>query len=338
MNIGIEQNGGHGVPPSHAPQNGGHGIPPSHAPSPSVTELPDIDFDSPIMKDMNTVWDVAKFEIERRPLSMGFVPENEREEFCKPGAPRVRDMPIKFPGTDVRVPAELEQFAGTIRRVLEIEKAINPRYDDYYCYLEVDQSRVMPGTLQRELPCHVDGLQGARWNPKVEINHSYLVGSALPTVFYVQPFHLGQLDEKRHNFFWEMNRQVQETDSAHAFQGEPWEIQLMDAYTVHRGAEATEPTDRTWIRLSFEVRKFDRVGNTKNPMFDYDWKMEPRDIEDLGLVAFDPSSDPSLRTYSWRDGDGKLLPDEAARTKPLLRRNASSVEIEDARLPPLPEL
>ncbi len=87
-----------------------------------------------------------------------------------------------------------------------------------------------------------------------------------------------------------MNRQVSLNNSKYAFQGKPWEIQLMDAYTVHRGCEATERVDRTWIRLSFEVRIFDRLGNTKNPMFDYNWEMEPRDIESLNLVAFDYSA------------------------------------------------
>lgn len=275
---------------------------------------------SPILRDLNTIWDIEKFKTPRTPLSVGFIPHEERELFCTPGVPKIRDMPIKFPGSDIRLPKELAQFEGVIRQIMEFELKINPQFDEYFCYLEVDQSIVVPGRLQRELPCHVDGFQGARWSPKVRINHSYLVGSALPTVFYPQSFDLTGLDEAKHNFFWEMNRQVAETDSRYAFQGEPFEIQLMDAYTVHRGCAATEPTERTWIRLSFEVRKFDRIGNTKNPMFDYDWEMLPRDIEDLNLVAFDPSSEVSLRTYGWRGVDGSLLGDDDAWTSPLLRK------------------
>ena len=286
------------------------------------TEVSEVDLCAPILRDLNTVWDVEKFKTPRKPLSVGFIPEAERDLFCKPGAPKIRDMPIKFPGSDVRIPAELAQFEGVIRQIMEYELRINPEFDAYYCYLEVDQSTVMPGRLQRELPCHVDGFQGARWNPKVVINHSYLVGSALPTVFYPQSFDLSKLDERKHNFFWEMNRQVAETDSQYAFQGEPFEIQLMDAYTVHRGCAATEPTPRTWIRLSFEVRKFDRIGNTKNPMFDYNWKMEPRDIEELNLQAYDPTSDVSLRTYGWRSNDGQLLGDDEKWTSPILRRES----------------
>ncbi len=275
---------------------------------------------SPILRDLNTVWDVEKFKTPRIPVSVGFIPKDNRELFCKPGVPKIRDMPIKFPGSDVRLPKELAQFEGAIRQIMEFELRINPDFDQYYCYLEVDQSTVIPGRLQRELPCHVDGFQGARWTPKVKINHSYLVGSSLPTVFYPQSFDLTALDETKHNFFWEMNRQVAETDSKYAFQGEPFEIQLMDAYTVHRGCAAAEPTERTWIRLSFEVRVFDRIGNTKNPMFEYNWEMLPRDIEELNLVPFDPTSEVSLRTYGWRALDGSLLNEDETWTSPLLRK------------------
>jgi hypothetical protein len=57
-------------------------------------------------------------------------------------------------------------------------------------------------------------------------------------------------------------------------------------------------------------------------MFDYDWKMEPRDIEALNLKAFDESSDISLRTHAWRDVDGNLLDESVPRTKPVLMHDA----------------
>ena len=49
------------------------------------------------------------------------------------------------------------------------------RHADYHAYLTIDQRSVAPGTLHREAPCHVDGFQGARWNPKCLANHSYTV-------------------------------------------------------------------------------------------------------------------------------------------------------------------
>lgn len=275
---------------------------------------------APILEDLNTVWDLQRFGVPRKPLSLGFLTPEERAVFGAPNVPRVLDMPIKFPGSSVRLPADFAQFAGVIERILNLEAALNPEcLDEYYCYLTVDQGTVRPDTLQREAPCHVDGFQGARWSPKVRINHTYVVSDALPTTYYVQPFDFSLLDETKHNFFWEMNRQVAHTKSAHAWRPKENEINLIDAYTVHRGSEAPEETFRTWIRLSFEVRQFDRLGNAHNPMFRYRWPMVQRDIEGLNLVAYDAHSDPSLRVFPWQTETGEAHADVRTKTKPRLR-------------------
>lgn len=282
--------------------------------------LPALPADSPILAQIGTIWDLEQFKVARRPVELGQVPEAERAALVRPGMPRTLDMPIKFPGSDFRLPAELAQLRWLVQRVADLELAVNPRrYDEFYCYLTVDQGPVRGGVLQREAPCHVDGFQGARWQPKVRINHTYTVTDCLPTAYYVQPFEFTGLDEARHNFFFEMNNQVARTQSAHAWYAAPWELTLMDAYTVHRGAAAEVDTYRTWCRLSFEVRMFDRLGNAHNPMFRYDWDMVPRDIEGLGLVAWDPDSDPSLRVFPWQDEAGNPHPDRHTRTQPRLK-------------------
>ena len=296
-----------------------------HLGSAQRSEAPFIDADlpslppSPILESLNRPFDLAQFLIPRAPLSLGFLPEDQRTAFARPGMPRTLDLPIKFPGSAFRLPAEFAQLAPVVQWVADWEARINPAcYDEYYCYLTVDQGRVRPGMLQREAPCHVDGFQGARWQPKVRANHTYTLTDKLPTVYYPQPFDFSALDEAKHNFFWEMNRQVALTRSAHAVRPAPFELTLMDAYTVHRGDEAREETERTWVRLSFEVRVFDRLGNAHNPRFRYRWDMVPRDIEGLGLVAFDPECDPSLRVFPWQDLDGQPLADRGQRTRPRL--------------------
>jgi hypothetical protein len=278
---------------------------------------------SPIVRSLNGTWDVRNFSEPRRPDSLGVLPPEQHAVFA-PGMPRTLDMPIKFPGSEFRLPREFAQLAPLLQRVADCEAAINSAcYDEYYCYLTVDQGEVTAGKLQREAPCHVDGFQGARWNPKVRNNHTYTISDRLPTVYYVQPFHLEMLDESRHNFFWEMNRQVAQTNSQHAWVPQPFELTLMDCYTVHRGAEAPEPMFRTFLRMSFEVRIFDRLGNAHNPLFRYDWPMVPRDIEGLNLVAFDPQSDPSLRVFPWQKPDGTAQEDPRLRTQPNLRPGSS---------------
>jgi hypothetical protein len=279
---------------------------------------------SPILGSLNTVWNLAQFQVPRRPVSLGALSADELRVFTRPDAVRVLDLPIKMPDlAGYRLPRALEQFADTLQRIADFEHRINPREADYHAYLTIDQRWVEPGTLHREAPCHVDGFQGARWQPKCLLNHSYTVSDLLPTAYYLQPFDFARLDERMHDFFWEMNAQVADTSEAHRWQPRPAEITLMDGYTVHRGVEneSDRPVFRTWLRLSFEERRrvFDRLGNAHNPLFDYAWEMVDRDIEQLGLRAFRQTGDPSLRVFPWQDVEGKPLLPGAKKTKPRLR-------------------
>lgn len=276
--------------------------------------------DSPIIQALNEPFDLKHFKTPRRPVSLGILLPQQRRVFNpKLVVPRVLDLPIMFPGSDVRLPRELAVLKPIIQRIMNYEKAINPRcFEEFYCYLTVDRGVVEPGVLQREAPCHVDGFQGARWKPKVRGNHTYTVSNAVPTAYYEQAFDFDALDEAVHDFFWEMNYQVAQTNSAHAWQAEDFEVTLMDCYTVHRGTQAPRKLHRTFIRLSFEVRIFDRLGNAHNPMFAYDWPMVPRDIEALNLVAFHADSDPSLNVFPWQAVDGSALPAGSHKTQPNL--------------------
>jgi len=275
----------------------------------------------PIITSLNKPFDVREFLTPRTPISLGFLNGRERMAF-HPGLPRTLDLPVQFPGSELRLPGNLARLAPLLQRILNYEARINPNCrEEYYIYLTVDQGWVKPGKLQREAPCHVDGFQGGRWNPKVRANHTYTVCDILPTVYYPQPFDLLALDENKHNFFWEMNRQVWETNSEFAWRAQPGELTLMDCYCVHRGDEADVEVFRTFIRVSFEVRIFDRKGNAHNPLFAYDWPMVPRDIEGLNLVPFNASGDPSLFVFPWQQVDGTAHDDPKARTKPVLKRS-----------------
>ncbi len=293
---------------------------------PTVT-LPEPTYES-VLRCLNSTWDLDEFMIPRRPVSLGTLSAAELAVFTQPEAVRVLDMPIKMPDcAEYRLPRALRQFAGALQRIIDVEHHVNPRHADYHAYLTIDQRWVEPGTLHREAPCHVDGFQGARWQPKCLTNHTYTVSDVLPTAYYEQPFDFAGLDERVHDYFWEMNAQVADTNEAFRWQPEPAEITLMDCYCVHRGVENTGQTRvfRTWLRLSFEERRrvFDRLGNAHNPLFDYDWKMVDRDIEQLGLRAFRETGDPSLRVFPWQGLDGKPLPAGAPKTQPRLRSDPS---------------
>jgi hypothetical protein len=289
-------------------------------PRPAASTVP-IPGDSPVIQALNKPFNLQEFKTARSPVSLGVLPVRERRILDgNHGAPRTLDLPIKFPGSDYRIPAELAIYAPIIKRAANFEAAVNARaYDEYYCYLTVDVGVVQPGRLQREAPCHVDGFQGARWNPKVRGNHTITVSNAIPTAYYVQPFNFDLLDEARHDFFFEMNRQVAETNSEFEFVPRDYEMTMMDCYSVHRGRASQHEVFRTFIRISWEVRIFDRLGNAHNPMFNYDWEMVPRDIESLNLQPFDPNCDPSLRVFPHQALDGRPLTSGTPKTQPNLR-------------------
>ena len=281
--------------------------------------------DEPVIRGIHSIWDLDAFTRPRRPVSLGTLDASELATFARPGATRILDMPIKLPGCDeYRVPRALAQFAGTIQRIVDFEHAVNPHHADYHAYLTIDQRWVEAGTLHREAPCHVDGFQGSRWSPKCRTNHTYTVSDRLPTAYYVQPFDFTGLDERVHDYFWEMNAQVADTNEAHRWQPAEAELTIMDCYCVHRGVEneSSSRVFRTWLRLSYEERRrvFDRLGNAHNPLFDYAWEMVERDIEQLGLIAFREGGDPSHSVFPWQDLEGKPLPKGAPKTKPRLRR------------------
>ena len=299
--------------------------------APDLPDLPDLE-DSPILRRLGREWSLGGFREPARPVSLGCLSAVELEVFARPGAIRLLDMPIHFPGIpEYRLPRALAQFAPVVQRIIDAEAAVFPEMGPgagrWFAYLTIDQREVVPGTLQREAPCHVDGFQGARWHPRCATNHSYTVSDHLPTAYYVQPFDLDNLDERVHDFFWEMNAQVADLGGASRWQPEAGEITLMDAWCVHRGVEADRALRRTWLRLSFEEerRVFDRLGNAHNPLFDYAWEMVERDIEQLHLRAFRPDSDPSLRCFPWQAPDGSPLPPGAPKTKPVLNGRDGSL-------------
>ena len=225
--------------------------------------------ESLILKDVNRVWDLSQFQTIRRPVVMG------RFDFLY-RYPRILDLPIKMLDSEYRIPEEVRGMRGFIQQAINFEHSLNPRVDSYYCYLTIDQGWVEPGQTQRRAGCHVDGFQGARINPKGMINRSYLTSNCLTSVFYPHAFQTQHLREDRDNFFLDFDRQAREDL---AWRPQAGEIVLADAYCVHRCDVAIKKVWRTFARVSFDVREFDRLGNTHNPMFKYQWEMVARETQ-----------------------------------------------------------
>lgn len=235
-----------------------------------------IQAESKIIQDAGTIWDLLKFEEGRGPLRLG--PTSNPEAFQKSQNLRILDMPIKMKGSlsDYRVPLELEPFRGTIQDIINYEHSLMPStvIRQSYAYITIDQGMIEAGQTQRKGGIHVDGFQGSRLSTKNIINHSFVVSNMTPTAFYTDPFEFRNLDPRVHNYFLEMDRQskIMKPEFTRNF-----DIYLMDAYSPHEAMISTEDGFRTFIRISYDVKEFDRLGNTHNPLFSYTWNMLPRE-------------------------------------------------------------
>lgn len=229
------------------------------------------------MSSNDAYWSLAEFANVHIPRVIGRA--SPAMFSCVNYCLRILDMPVKFPRTDYRVPPYASQFQPFVD---QIAQHVGHHGDDRYAYLTVDQGLVKKDASQRAGGCHVDGLQGARIQPKVAADFSFVVADALPTVFYIQSWNVAGIDVETQNLFQELDRQAQEYNE---WRPEPFEIVECDAYLVHRADSANKDVVRTFLRLAYSVREFDRLGNSVNPRFDYDWNYVSRDTPS-GLVSY----------------------------------------------------
>ncbi len=231
---------------------------------------------SPVAQSIHSLWDPQRFATPREPVELFDV--KHPRKFSKSSNIRVLDMPIKMAGSNqYRLPSELKQFGSLIQQIINHEHAMlnEEQLLQYYAYITVNQSWVEASQTQTTPGIHCDGFQGARINPKTIANHTYLVMDKVATVFYPQAFDFSKLDEKKHNFFDAMAQQANE---ANTMRLKLLTVYLIDAYAAHRADIAKTSGYRTLARLIYDVKKFDRLGNTHNPHFDYAWPMVPRPI------------------------------------------------------------
>jgi len=230
---------------------------------------------TPVLTQLDSVWDLNQFKQGRAPVSLGKIADPSH--FSEHNNIRVLDLPIKMAGSvdEYRIPSDLAQFRNVIQQIIDIEHAIlkPEQIKKYYAYLTIDQKYVQPGTSQRRPRAHVDGFQGSSISQKKAINHSYTVSNLTPTVYYTHPFSFDHLIDGVHDYYHEMSVQADETQ---AVTTKPFHLYLMDAYSVHRAEVAKEGGYRTFLRISYDPEVFSRKGNTRNPLFHYEWELTER--------------------------------------------------------------
>jgi len=228
--------------------------------------------DDNVVNDINTYWDKSCFLKPRIPFKIG---EAEKKDcFSEIGCPRCCHLPIKFPDEEIRIPNEYAQFKEVIQKIISFEYSCNDAFNEYYAYLTVDQRFVPKDSSQRIVGAHVDGIPRNCIHPETQkIDHCYLVSDKVPTKFYAHPFDLGSYSLLEHDFFSIMGILA---DEKKVIFSAPYDINLMNAYTVHSSSAAQSNCIRTFIRLEFSVLQFDRKGNSINPYFKYKWPYQDR--------------------------------------------------------------
>ncbi|MCR4295251.1 MAG: hypothetical protein NUW21_06930, partial [Elusimicrobia bacterium] len=254
--------------------------------------------ESPVYGSLLEPWSLKHLLVPHKPVKIGEI--EDRAAFSGP-VTSVLNMPVKMPGTEIKVPEELGQFREFLQKIIDHEKTVNPEMDDFYMYLTVDQHAVKHGTTHRRPGIHIDGVQGARYEVKLPPEHLYSASDRLGTVFYDQPFDLTKLDPAKQHVHAELERQAKET---HARATPDFDIAFWDSYSVHRADVAKEDFMRTFIRVEFSKKQYDSEGDTHNPLFEYDWKPVarpiPADLDDQPLPpgGFTEGYDPELKDLS----------------------------------------
>ncbi len=236
---------------------------------------------SPIYRELLTRWNLSKMMESHAPVSLGSL--KDQGSFNR-STVSVLNMPIKFPGSEIRIPIELEQFRELLQKAIDHEAEINPEVNDFYIYITVDQNFVRKGSSHRRPGIHIDGVQGRRYPVKLPPEHMYSASNSVGTIFYDQVFDLRKLDPDKQHVHAELERQAKPESRMFT---KDYELYLWDAYSVHETAIAQQDTNRTFVRVELSKKIYDDHGDTQNPLFDYNWprvlRPIPADLDDRPL-------------------------------------------------------
>lgn len=201
----------------------------------------------------------------------------DKKQFCDFRFIRCLDMPIKMKGSnEYRIPKEFSQFLDAFSKMIAFEHAHNSDVLNFFAYATIDQTMPNGSEYHREPGLHVDGFQGRRIFPKVKCDRSYIVfDNNCPSIWNQSFETVETMDDSTQNFFHEFDRTKHHSSEIVL---NPFDITFIDSYLVHSANKITENVPRTFVRLSYSIRQFDRLGNSKNNCFDYAWEMVERNI------------------------------------------------------------
>lgn len=205
-------------------------------------------------------WNPERFQTQQEGDPIGSV--SDKQAFSS-NLPSCLDMPIKLPGTSIKNPYKNKGVVEFVQRSLQHNQKVNPRFDQSYIYLTVDQRMVEGSKTHRRGGAHFDGMQGERYKIKLPMDQNYIVSDYNPTHLFNQPFDARGLSTKHHNWFHELEKQV---DRARTFVPDPYVIYFVSGYHMHESPIAPETKMRTFMRISVGYKPGGLPGETPNPL------------------------------------------------------------------------
>ena len=140
--------------------------------------------------------------------------------------------PIKVAGNrEIVLPKEHKWLKEFVTFCCIYETSFNKRFEDLYAHITVERKCVNAGETQRVGGFHVDGMQGAKFPQKHEIEHSYLWSSTNGTEFCVQPFFVQHIDDSKYLLFDELCKQAKEENVYKCLDSN---VYIFDPYMIHR--------------------------------------------------------------------------------------------------------
>ena len=170
-------------------------------------------------------------------------------------------LPVKMNNSSIQVPDNLKMYEHLVYSAIN---NINRRFE--YIYLSVENRYIPADTCQKRPGWHVDGY--------LTNDETYIYTKSSDTTEYINQsnIELGPIDdlEALHQFNTYKGGEIVHINSGHLYNLKR---------CIHRSPTITKGHKRLFVKISFSNDRYNLYGNSKNYLFDYDWKYVERDNE-----------------------------------------------------------
>lgn len=196
------------------------------------------------------------------PTSLGIIEANVEEMFF------YQYLPVKLAGQIQPVYEDrLKVFDVIIGRIAchFIGSFGLDAYKNHYMYVTAKHMYQKPNCEFNRPGWHSDGY--------LTNDINYIWCNNNPTTFNTFPFKLSADHELS------LTEMEQQAMKKHEVLYADNEILMLNQYNIHRVTPTKNAGMRAFLKVSFSLEKYNLIGNTHNPLIDYNWEMKPRKIE-----------------------------------------------------------